>query len=317
MNQKRQQLQHNALGDWIAEKMTAAEPYAAQIAVGSLVAIGLVVGVIWYSSMPDTESAKAWDEYLAAISEPQPDVAMETVATSFASTKAGLWAKQSGAEMSLRRGCDLMFRDRDEAGELFTKAEAAFKEVEAAAGDKELRIRAQFGLAKVLEETNKPEEAKAAYEKTAELAGDSAIGKLAQAAVARMNNPADVALLAWFSEQAPKLPAPMPPGMGGMGGPSTSLPMDLPERPDIDLPTDFGSSDPLAPGIELPPAGDSPIAPPATEAPAAETPAEEKPAEPAAPAPESPAAETPAEAPATEEQPAEDKPVEEAPADAK
>lgn len=327
MNQKRQQLQHNTLGDMIAEKMAAAEPYAAQIFVGTLVGLVILGGIIWYASLPDTLSARAWDSYMAALGDRESEVAMAKLAENeeFKSTTASIWAKLSVGEIALRRGSEMLFRDRKDAGDNLRTAEEAFRDVESRASDAEIKARAQLGLAKVLEVTNKPEEAKKYFEIVAESKKGTTLGDLAAAGVKRMSNPSNVAVLAWFAEQSPRLPSPMP-GSSGMG-PGPSLPSDLPERPDIGLPTDFGSPSPVGPELpSLPslgdtPATDSPAAPapeaPASEAPAAEAPAPEapaageKPIEPAPAAEEKPAAE-----PAAEEKPAES-PASEAPAESK
>ena len=48
MNQKKQQLQHNELADWLEVRIEELKPYASHIGIGVLVVVAVVgVGVYW------------------------------------------------------------------------------------------------------------------------------------------------------------------------------------------------------------------------------------------------------------------------------
>ncbi len=297
--EKRHELQHNELSDWLGEQIEAAKPYGTTIGivvVGGLIAIGLA---IYIASAGNPASAGAWSDYFAAFNDREPAVALKQLTEERPDTAAALWAQQSIGDINMSQGSIEMFSDRIEAKKKLEKAEAAYKEVEAKATDPMLKSRARLGLAKVYEATNRPDDAKKQYEAVVASEKDSAIGKAAAAGVERLSDPREVALLAWFDAQTPRKPAPLS-GSGGLPG----LPNDLPERPDLSLP---GFSDPLAPpgtgatttpgsglnldnlgkgttetsGLEFPKPGETPAATPGTTpaetTPPAATPAETKP----------------------------------------
>ncbi|MCI0361946.1 MAG: hypothetical protein L0211_25975, partial [Planctomycetaceae bacterium] len=121
---------------------------------------------------------------------------------------------------------------------------------------------------------------------------DSAVGQVAQRALARLSDSRDTELLAWFAQQKPRKPSPGL-GMGGLPG----LPNDLPERPDLSLPglgsgpadsglgagsglnlEGFGSGKTEDPKLEFPKPAATKLGetnPPEAEKPAAEKPAAE------------------------------------------
>jgi hypothetical protein len=245
--EKRHELQQNELADWLGGHIEAAKPYAGTIAfvvIGVVVAIGLG---IYLTSAGNPASAEAWSDYSSAFNDREPAVALNQLAEERPGTSAALWALQSVGDINLAQGSIQLFSDREEAKRMLTKAEEAYKKVEAEATDPMLRSRARLGLAKLCEATNRPAEAKKFFEQVASEEKDSAIGKAAAEGVERLSDPRNVELLAWFAEQKPRKPAPFP-GTGGFPG----LPNDLPERPDLSLPPLGGTT---GSGAELPGSG--------------------------------------------------------------
>jgi hypothetical protein len=179
------------------------------------------------------------------------------------------------ADINLSKGANLMFSDRSEGMTKLKEAEANYKEVLEKARDPFLRTRAQYGMARLQETLCQPEQAKKYYDMVAQSEKDSPLGKAAARDAARMAKPETVAFLAWFATQTPKKPVP---GHGGIPGmPPFQVPSDLPERPDISLPSglniDSVAPPPATPGsgLEFPkgadaPKGDAPADPPAPPA---------------------------------------------------
>jgi hypothetical protein len=104
------------------------------------------------------------------------------------------------------------------------------------------------------------------YKLVADAEKDSAIGKAATADAARMKDSREVAFLDWFAKQTPRRPAPMP----GMGGNIPGLPKDLPDLPDIGIPSaaldlgKIGTGVPPEPAPSFPAPGSTvPATPPA------------------------------------------------------
>ncbi len=245
--EKRHELQQNELADWLGEQIEAAKPYSGTILFAAIALVLAVALGIYLMSAGNPASAAAWSKYFAAFNDREPAVALQELATKEAGSPAALWALQSVGDINLSQGSLQLFSDREEAKKLLAKAEEAYKQVEEKANDPLLKTRARLGLAKLYEATNKPAESKRFYELIVQSEKDSAIGKAAADGLARVTDPREVALLAWFAEQKPRKPVPFP-GAGGLPG----LPNDLPERPDLSLP---GLGSPLGTGATTPGTG--------------------------------------------------------------
>lgn len=274
---RRHELQTNELADWLGEHLKAIKPYATQISVGVVaIAAAVLLGTWWFGSS-ERVTALGWSDYFGALNGREPEKALEAVVAGKTGSAAALWAKQAVGDMNLELGSLRLFSDRAEARKLLDKAKAAYEQVEAAAsGQPDLLARAQLGLGKVHESLCQPDEAHKYYQRAAASSRDSAIRKLSEASAARMKREREVALLAWFDQQTPKKPPPLP----GFGGETPGLPSDLPERPDISFPGstslgEIGGGLPAEPPPALPlPA--SAATPEPNAAPAATTPDEPK-----------------------------------------
>ena len=292
--QLRHEREHNELADWLAERLEVLQPYAAPIAIGALVVVVAIVAGAYYFGTARQVASQEWAGYFDALNEREPEKGLKSLYTSKPTSAPGCGPPRRWATSISRRAQALMFSDREQAKEKLDAALDFYKKAEAAPNDLNLVARARLGLGKTYETLCKPEEALKYYKLVADTQKESAIGKLAAKSAKRMENPREVELLAWFAEQTPKKPAPLPGAGGGLPG----LPNDLPDRPDISLPGSglglegLGTEIPAAPEPTLPPAGTTPPSttpPPASSppaAPGAETPAateappEAKPADP-------------------------------------
>lgn len=263
--ERRHELKHNELADWLAERLDTARPHLLGVALGIGILLLLVLGSAWYFGGEKAASATAWSQYFSAFDDREPQKSLSNVAAAHSGSKAAWWALLSLGDLNLGDGAALLYSDRAEAKRLLDKAAEAFKQVEAA-DEPILRARARLGLAKVYESLCQPDDARKYYEMVAESDKDSAIGKAAAADAKRMKDAREVAFLDWFVKQTPKKPAPLP----GVGGGVPGLPSSLPDRPDISPPTgiglgDIGSANPAAPAPAFPPpASEVPAVPPAT-----------------------------------------------------
>jgi tetratricopeptide (TPR) repeat protein len=278
--ERRHELKHNELADWIGEHLEPLKPHAPGIVLGAVLLMAIVLGGVWYFGGENQASARAWSDYFSALNEREPQKVLQNVVTDRSGSKAAWWALAALGDMNLGEGAAMLHSDRNEAEKRLEAAERAYKQVEAS-DDPMLKARAWLGLAKVYESKCQPEKAHEYYDMVAKHQPDSAIGKAASEAARRMKDPREVEFLKWFAQQQPKRPAPFP----GIGGNVPGLPSDLPERPDIGLPTGF-NLDTLGPGSRPDPAT---VPPPLTPPVPATTPGDSAapaPAEPKSPAPE-------------------------------
>ncbi len=264
--ERRHELKHNVLADWMGERVEMLRPHAAGIALGIGLLLVIVLGSLWYFNGETSATSRAWSQYFDAFNGRQPQKVLQDLAAEQSGSKAAWWALAAVGDMNLGEGAALLHSDRSEAKKRLEVAEQAYKKVELS-DDPMLKSRAQLGLAKVYESMCQPKEAKKYYEMVAAGAKNSAIGKAAAADAKRMDDARNIAFLDWFANQTPKRPAAFP----GMGGNVPGLPNDLPERPDISLPKslglDIGSSNPAAPPPALPaPGGTTPAETPAATA---------------------------------------------------
>lgn len=324
-SERRHELQHNELADWIGEKVEALKPYGSQIALAIALVALVIAGSVWWFGTEDHASAANWTALFTARNAPRDrEKELDNFATAHQGTKPALYAQMVIGDTAAREGSRAMFTDRNEAKKQLERAETAFKAAEAGTQDVELKSRARLGLAKVYESLCKPEEARKYYEMVAASLKDSAIGREAAADAARMKSRDQADLLVWFAAQTPKRPPPF----SGMGGTIPGMPNDLPARPDISVPSvtppsglgldNIGTGVPAIPAPDFPtPGATTPgatIPAPTTPTPDAgktepskpdatktdETPKPEAP-KPEVPKPESPKPESPkTEAPKTE-----------------
>jgi tetratricopeptide (TPR) repeat protein len=267
--QLRHEREHNELADWLAERLEVLRPYSTQIAVAALLIVVAVLAGVYYFGTGNQVASQEWSEYFAAFNEREPEKALQTLYTSKPTSPAGLWAAQTLGDINLAQGSGQMFLDRDQAQEKLEKAIDYYTKATAATNDPNLVARARLGLGKAYEAKCQPEEALKYYKQVAESQKGTAIGEAAEKAAKRMENPRTVAMLAWFAQQTPKKPAPLPGEGGGLPG----LPNDLPDRPNISLPSglgldDIGTGVPESPEPTLPQPGTTPPPPPEGEKPA-------------------------------------------------
>ena len=233
--ERRHELKHNELSDWLGERMETLKPHATGILLGIGLLAAIVLGSVWYFSGESAAASRAWSQYFQAFSEREPQKVLQNLAEEQSGSKAAWWAVIAVGDMNLSEGAALLFTDRTEARKRLEAAREAYKKVELS-DDPMLKTRARLGLAKVNESLCQPKEALKYYEMVATSEKDSAIGKAAAADARRMKDQREVDFLDWFAAQTPKRPAPFP----GMGGGVPGLPNDLPERPNIDIPKGLG-----------------------------------------------------------------------------
>jgi hypothetical protein len=260
--ERRHELKHNELADWLSDTATNAKPHANAVIAGVAILAAVVLGSIWYFSGEAASSSRAWSEYFDAFNSREPQKVLQTLADEHSAGKASWWAQLAVADMNLGEGASLLYSDRENAKKHLDAAKDAYLKVEASA-DPMLKNRARLGLGKVHESLCEPAKALTYYQQVADSEKDSAIGKAAAADAKRMKDSREVAFLEWFVAQTPKRPAPLP----GVGGSGPGMPSGLSDQPDFGMPKlgvdQFGAGS-VAPASATFPA-------PGTAAPAAAT----------------------------------------------
>ncbi len=250
--ERRHELKHNELADWIGELAEGLKPHATGVLIGLGILAAIVLGSVWYFSLETATASRAWSQYFDAFSERDPQKVLQSLATEQSGSKAAWWALLATGDMDLGIGCERLYSDRSEAKKRLESAKEAYLKAEASS-DSMIKTRARLGLGKVYEALCEPEKARDYYQKVADSEKDSAIGKAAAGDARRMKESREVEFLAWFEKQTPKRPAPFP----GAGGMTPGLPTNLPERPDFSMPKlgldNIGTSANVPPPTNFPP----------------------------------------------------------------
>src|SRR5262245_48438867 len=263
--ERRHELKHNELADWLEARIEVLRPHATGILLGLALLAAIILASAFYFSGETHASASAWSTYFDAFNDRDPQRILQDLATKQSGSKAAWWAQAALGDINLAEGTSLLYSDRKEAQKRLEAAEAAYTPV-LQADDPMLKNRARLGLARVYESTFKPDDARKYYEQVAASEKDSPLGKQAAADAKRLKDSRELAFLEWFATQTPKRPAPFP----GVGANVPNLPSDLPERPNLELPKSLGL-DNIGTGAPSEP-------PPAFPAPATTTPSQDNPA---------------------------------------
>ncbi len=225
---RRHELQHNVLADYLTRINHSIEPHSKLIAAVVGVAIVGSLGWIFYQSNVSGQRSDATLQLVLAAGEGDAEV-LSMVGEQYSQTTAGSWARLYQADELMSRGMRVLYTDRAEATELFTSAENAYSQALSTSKDKVLDSRAHFGLARIAESSGNAEKAIEEYRKTMAANESEAMVEVAQQRIDSLSRPDTKEFLAWFGEQnfTPSDPA-LPPSLPGSNM--------LPDLPDLNLP---------------------------------------------------------------------------------
>ncbi|MGV3486679.1 MAG: tetratricopeptide repeat protein [Planctomycetaceae bacterium] len=296
-SERRHELQHNLLADYLGQWVKAIEPYTKQIAIAFVAIVVAVVAWGLYRNSAMMARSDATLELLQNASSSDAE-ALAAVSERYAETPAGVIARLIEADSNMGAGVASLYTDREDAETRIEDAADAYRDVTRLTKDKLLLSRAHFGLGHALESLGKVDEAVDAYQQVMAINESDAIVNAAQQRMNLLEKSETQEFLTWFAKQdfSPADPS-APPSMPG----SASLPdlpdLDLPEITPMKVPDELKSDAEAetkpAPGdITLPPADTDAAAPSAADAAA-----DDKPAQTPAPAAPATTPEPPAETP--------------------
>lgn len=307
-SEERHHLHENELGKIAVRTQNVLEKYGILIVAAFGLALVLLVAVGWWMASSRAALAAHWSELAAAGTTEE----YGAVADKLKGTPPGFWARLREAELVLDEALPKMFSDRQAGLADLKRSESAFQQVVDAgsAAPAEVRERALFGLARVLETQSDSDTGPAikAYQRLANEFPDSIYKPYSEQRVAALESGGAKDFYGWFAKQNPKPPEfrrPQDRLPGAAGATGADDPFALPPSPGGFFPggTPPATTTPAAPTTTpaAPNAEPTPEKPaePTAEKPAESATSEAKPAEPAqpeTPAPESkPDAEKPAE----------------------
>jgi tetratricopeptide (TPR) repeat protein len=290
-SERRHELEHNELADWMANAVSAVKPYANAI-MGVVLAL-LIVGVaaVLWAQKVRSETAQSWQDFHGAMAKATSGgnfAELEDVVSQYPGTDAAYWAAVVAGDLHLATGCDELFSNKASANQELTKAVASYEDV-LQSTNSALRERATFGLARARESRGELQKAEKHYQELVEGWPDSPYAKTAQSRLDDLKQPAVKEFYDRFAKFDPK-----PALSNEPGTPGERLPFDTTSPPSPGEPL-FPSLDPLKLEQQAPAkAKDAENAKPEDAKPAAPATTEEtKPAAPATPEAATPAATAP------------------------
>ncbi len=161
-SERRHELQHNALADWMAQTGKELKPY--QNLIWSVVVIGLVTfaAYTWWSRTSASQAAKAWGEFNDGM-ETGDLTELTQVIESYPDTKVAHTATVLSGDYRLISGCDRLFENKAIGEQQLSKAIILYESDRRQSKSSMLLERATFGLARAKEAKGVLEEAERYY----------------------------------------------------------------------------------------------------------------------------------------------------------
>ncbi len=203
------------------------EPYTKPIAIAVAVLAAAVVGFTLYRSR-QTENRSDATLQLARASATGNTDDLTSIAATYPGTPAAAWARLYEGSTKMAAGMTALFESRDEAEELLSDAEAAYRAALQTSRDRVLQSRAHYGLAQIAEARGEVDTAITSYEAAMSAGESDAMVEVAKERITLLKQPQSQEFLAWFKEQdfSPAEPS-LPPALPELG--------DLPDEPDLGM----------------------------------------------------------------------------------
>ena len=220
-SERRHDLQHNELLDWLNKSTAFIKPHANTILIGLIVILATYVGVKIWSYRSGERSAKAWDSLYAAMGSSEL-TGIDRVSEDYVNSEVGDWARLISADLRFANGCDELFTNKIAAGQELQKAMANYVAVLEASSESAIRERATFGLARTYEAMAGTRQSQGeldkAREKYQEVVENWAEGVYAKSAKRRLEDLDRASTKEFYDKFAAFDPKPaFDPASGGMG----------------------------------------------------------------------------------------------------
>jgi hypothetical protein len=162
-SERRHELQHNELADWLAKTGDDIKPYQNYILLGVVAVVVVVVGYTLWSRSAAATTTKAWTELGAAMQSGDTD-ALAQVIKAYPNTNVAYVGSVVAADLHLAKGCDQRFKSKSAAQQELSSAIALYDTVLKQCRTQSLLARATYGMARAKETQCDRDAAKKLYE---------------------------------------------------------------------------------------------------------------------------------------------------------
>jgi predicted negative regulator of RcsB-dependent stress response len=205
-SERRHELQHNALADWLAKSAESIKPYQNLLFAAVVVVLVAAVGYTLWSRESAAQTTRAWDEVNTAVESGNPPQLVKVI-ENYPNSNVAHMAAVVLADFYLAEGCDRLFTNKATAQQELTKAIELYQAILEQSRVPTLLERATFGLARARESKGTVDEIKQAEKLYEEVAANWPNGAYTAAATQRrkdLERPATKVLYDDFRRFDPK-----------------------------------------------------------------------------------------------------------------
>jgi predicted negative regulator of RcsB-dependent stress response len=149
-SERRHELQHNELAEWLARSSETIKPYQNIILAAVVAVLVAVLGYTLWSRDAANRTSQAWDELNVVVNSGDP-AKLTKITEDYPNTNVGTTAAIVAADGHLREGCERLFVNKATAQQELAKAIELYRLV-IEQGQMPLELeRATFGLARAQE----------------------------------------------------------------------------------------------------------------------------------------------------------------------
>jgi tetratricopeptide (TPR) repeat protein len=169
-SERRHELQHNALAEWLVKSAEEIKPYTNHIFAALVILCVAFLGYIWWSYESTSRSTLAWTELNAGIDSGNKGL-LAKVIENYPNTDVANTATVALADFHLGDGCAGIFVNKATAQDDLKKAIDLYQSVRKQSHEHLLVERAVFGLARANEAKGDLQQAEKLYQETVSLKG--------------------------------------------------------------------------------------------------------------------------------------------------
>lgn len=165
-NERRHDLETNELAVRLTGWIDWIKPHASTITGAVLVLLGVMAASSYWSTQSASNQQAAWNEFAIAYDTTDRElVSLRKVADKeeYSGTPMREWAYITWADRQLRLASEEYLINRESAIDRLRQVEGTYEDLSAGVFDVVVQNRARYGLARVYELQNKPEEARKQY----------------------------------------------------------------------------------------------------------------------------------------------------------
>lgn len=202
-SERRHELQHNELAEWLAKTFLVIKPYQNMIFLAVVLSMALAVGYMLWARMSSAQTAKAWDAVSTAI-DSGAILNLAGVIEEYPNTSAAQMAAVVLADYYLGDGCNQLFSNKANGQDLLNKAIRLYDSVLEQNSYPSIVERATYGLARAKEAKGELEPAEKLYAEVATQWPEGTYAEAASRRLADLKRPATKELYDRFAQFDPK-----------------------------------------------------------------------------------------------------------------